>query len=133
MTTLNRTFSAVALAGAIVIASLGTAWASAGGFGAKVYGARIASDGTHVAGTGGAGLVSSARLGLGTYEVIFTQKRDRCYTVVTLGRHDTAAAANGFINHVHRGGNANGFFIQTADATGSAADRDFILLTYCAQ
>lgn len=138
-------FAGMALAGTLVIASLTGAAAqdhgqppsppqqtpqAAGAFGATWLGAVVAANGTHVAGTGGLGLASTATLGTGSYEVAFRRNIDRCVATGSIGNRGFGSA-HGFIDIVPRSGNPKAYFVQTKDVFGVAADLNFIMLVYC--
>lgn len=72
--------------------------------------------------------VSSVRLGLGIYQVLFSHDiTGSCY-VGTIGLSSTSGSSpSGEIAVVGRVGTPNGVFVQTFDSTGRPADRGFHL------
>lgn len=76
----------------------------------------------------GFGVVSSARLALGQYQVVFIQSVVRSAYTATIGLTGSAGASPpGEIAVVGRAGNANGVFVQTWNSAGAPADRAFHL------
>jgi hypothetical protein len=76
------------------------------------------------------GTVSSARLGVGTYEVIFNRNVSTCAFSGVIG-NPGAGFSQGDIAVAVRAGNNNGVFVGTADNTGTFADRNFHLAVFC--
>lgn len=143
---LGKIFATLALAGALGLASFTGAAAddlhgqppsppqqapaAAGGFGPTWLGAVIDAAGNHVAGTGGLGLSSSSRISVGNYEVLFRRVITLCVPVASIGNRGFGSA-HGHVDVVQRGGNNRGFFVQTKDTSGIAADLNFTLLVFC--
>jgi hypothetical protein len=72
---------------------------------------------------------SSAKLGTGQYEVIFTRDVRLGVYLATIGLCGSVGASPpGEINVVGRVSSVNGVFIETADSAGKLADRGFHLL-----
>lgn len=138
----TKLWGALALAGAVALGSFQAnaqqppyvpqpTPSAAGGLGHSILAAVVRSDGTHVAGTGGTGLLSTARLALGQYEVIFQRNQDRCFVASSVTDRNGFSTTHGFVTVVRRSGNDNGYFIRTYDDTNAAADRFFSLIVYC--
>lgn len=72
---------------------------------------------------------SSAKVGTGQYEVIFTRDVRRGVYLATIGLCGfVGASAPGQINVVGRFNNVNGVFIETSDSMGKLTDLGFHLL-----
>jgi hypothetical protein len=96
--------------------------------GSKVY-AVVGSDGTLARGSNAA---SSARIGMGAYEVIFDRNVTKCAYTATLGTTGAGSVTNpGSITVVGRAGQKRGVFVRTVDRLGSAADYPFHLAVNC--
>jgi len=104
---------------------------AAGGLGHTTLAAVVAADGTHVAGTGGLGLLSTSRLGTGDYEVIFKRNQDRCFPTASITDRAATATTHGFITVVRRACNDDGYFVETFSDTNVPADRAFSLIVFC--
>jgi hypothetical protein len=78
------------------------------------------------------GAGSSARLGLGTYEVIFSRNVRDCVYTATIGLSGASGSSNpGEITVVGRATNVKGVFVTTHDSAGADADRGFHLVVNC--
>jgi hypothetical protein len=76
----------------------------------------------------GFGVVSSARIAVGQYQVIFIQNVTRSAYLATIGLTGSAGVSPpGEIAVVGRAGNPNGVFVQTFTSAGVPADRSFHL------
>ncbi|GAB2937724.1 hypothetical protein GCM10027280_27410 [Micromonospora polyrhachis] len=76
----------------------------------------------------GFGVVSSARLSTGTYQVVFSHDVTGSAYIGTLGLPgNVGTSPSGEIAVVGRSGVANGVFVQTFTSAGAAADRAFHL------
>lgn len=77
--------------------------------------------------------VTAARLGTGTYEVIFPNRNIRaCAYEATIGLSaSSGASAPGEITVVGRATTTAGVFLQTYDSAGALADRGFHLTVNC--
>lgn len=71
---------------------------------------------------------SSARLGLGNYEVIFDRNVSQCAYQATIGGSTVGA----MIGAEPRSTNANAVFVTTWTSTGTPADQPFHLFVICA-
>ena len=92
---------------------------------AQVFFAVVEANGTLVRGVGA---VSSARLGVGTYQVVFSQDVTGSAYLGTIGLTGNAGTSPaGQIAVVGRNGIPAGVYVQTFNATGAAADRSFHL------
>jgi hypothetical protein len=99
--------------------AIGDAWAA------------INEDGTLALGSG---VVSTARLGEGVYEVIFDRNVRSCVYVATLGRdRQNFGYPVGEISTAPRGNNNNGVYIRTWYSSGEKYDRSFHIYVGCAQ
>lgn len=81
-----------------------------------------------------AGTTSSARIGVGQYEVIFNQDISNCAYVATVGLPidiSNAAGAQGFAVVGKKTGTVNGVRVNTRALNGNAADRGFHLVVVC--
>jgi hypothetical protein len=77
--------------------------------------------------------VSAARLGTGTYEVVFRKDVRRCAYLATIGLSGSAGASlPGEITVVGRSGNDRGVFLTTHSSGGASADLGFHLAVHCA-
>jgi len=80
----------------------------------------------------GKGVVSTANLGTGIYEVIFNKNVRGCVYTATIGLSgDSGVSDPGFITTVGRVTDLNGVFITTDDVTGASADLGFHLYVGC--
>jgi hypothetical protein len=86
----------------------------------------IASDGTKAA--PGRGVVSSERLGLGQYDVIFSQDVSACALTATPGGPSTAFEQP-FASPYNA--NANGVFVEIKNSSDDRTDRNFNLTVAC--
>jgi hypothetical protein len=78
------------------------------------------------------GAVSSQRLALGSYEVIFNRNVRDCAYVATIGLSgSTGSSPPGEITVVGRFNNANGVFLTTSNSAGTLADLGFHLAVHC--
>ena len=78
--------------------------------------------------------VSSANLGTGFYEVIFSRDVTRGAYIATIGSSATSGIEQtGEITVVGRVGNPNGVFITTTDSAGNFQNRGFHLAVLCPQ
>ena len=81
----------------------------------------------------GSGVVSSARLGEGAYEVIFDRNVRSCVYIATLARdRQNFGYPVGEISTAPRGNNTNGVYIRTWFTSGEKYDRSFHLYVGCA-
>lgn len=95
---------------------------------AQAFFAVINANGTR---SRGFGVVSSARLGVGQYQVIFSHSLVGSAFVGTIGLASfSGVSPSGQIAVVGRAGNPNGVFVQTFAANGVAADRGFHLAVF---
>jgi hypothetical protein len=89
----------------------------------------VNADGTKESGFG---LVSSIRLGVGTYDLRWGRNITRCAAVITMGSGTSFGAAVGIGTAVQRAGSAaKGHFVQIFDAAGALADREFMIYVGC--
>lgn len=80
----------------------------------------------------GKGVVSTATLGTGAYEVIFNKNVRGCVYTATIGLSgDSGTSAPGFITTVGRVTDLNGVFISTDDVTGASTNLGFHLHVGC--
>jgi hypothetical protein len=80
----------------------------------------------------GVNATSAGRLGPGQYEVIFNQDVQNCTWHATIGDPTNIAAGNaGFANTGRRPGNVAGVRVNTRNAAGGLADRNFHVLVIC--
>ena len=77
------------------------------------------------------GVSSAARLGTGTYQVIFNNDMQGCAYVATIGNAGAGTAAQGTVDVALRAGNNLGVFVETKDLAGALADRPFHLVVTC--
>ena len=80
----------------------------------------------------GVGVASVGRLGLGQYEVIFAGDVQNCVYHATVG--DPTNLTGGTVGYAMTGrrpGNGNGVRVNTRNAQGGAADRNFHVLVIC--
>ncbi|ROT31708.1 hypothetical protein [Micromonospora sp. HM5-17] len=76
----------------------------------------------------GFGVISSSRLAVGQYQVIFIQNVTRSAYLATIGLTGSAGVSPpGEIAVVGRAGNPNGVFVQTFTSAGVPDDRSFHL------
>lgn len=90
--------------------------------------------------TQASGVTSAAKLGTGTYEVIFNQNVRACAYAATIGDPNPGGAAgggsdNGEISVTGRGGagggNVNGVFVETYLNSTTPSDRPFYVVVFC--
>jgi hypothetical protein len=100
---------------------------------AQVLWAVINADGTEARTfPSAATAVTSAHLGTGGYQVLWTGKNlTGCAYQATIGNAATGTSADGFIQVDARAGQPSGVFIQTRDTAGAVADRPFHLAVTC--
>jgi hypothetical protein len=125
MRSLARQLSLAGIAACFTIAApqLGKA-APDGTFGMALMSAQINPSGNFSRGNG---LISSAKVNTGQYEIIFDRDVTGCtYSVTGSGSPGEALAQP-------RAGQANGVFVGTYTSAGAAADRGFYLLVFCYQ
>jgi hypothetical protein len=80
----------------------------------------------------GGDVISTARLGTGSYEVIFNHNVSKCAFTASLGTTSTGSIPSpGEVTVVGRAGNINGVFVRTVDRTGVGADFSFHLGVNC--
>jgi hypothetical protein len=80
----------------------------------------------------GRGLVSSNRLGVGTYEVFFDRSIKKCAWVGTVGQGNFSGSTGaGMVTITGRVGTNNGLFVTTFDGGGAAADLPFLTTVIC--
>jgi hypothetical protein len=82
----------------------------------------------------GFGLVSSTRIGVGTYDLRWNRNITKCAAVATLGSPTSFGVVNGTITVVQRSGSAGrGHFIQTFNQANPPAleDREFMISVAC--
>ncbi len=78
------------------------------------------------------GMVSSARLGLGTYDLRWNRDITRCSAVIIPGSPTSFGAPTAFANAVQRAGSAGvGHFITIHDAAGALVDSEFMIMVAC--
>ena len=80
----------------------------------------------------GVGVTSAGRMGLGQYEVIFAGDVQNCVYNVSVG--DPTNLTGGTVGYAMAGrrpNNGNGVRVNTRNAQGGAADRNFHLLVVC--
>jgi hypothetical protein len=80
----------------------------------------------------GVGVTSAGRMGLGQYEVIFAGDVQNCVYNVSVG--DPTNLTGGTVGYAMAGrrpNNVNGVRVNTRNAQGGAADRNFHLLVVC--
>jgi hypothetical protein len=83
--------------------------------------------------TRGRKVVSAARLGTGSYEVVFRRDVRNCAYVATIGLSGSAGSSlPGEITVVGRGGIDRGVFVTTHSSGGASADLGFHLAVHCA-
>jgi hypothetical protein len=76
--------------------------------------------------------VSALNLSTGSYEVVFDRDVTSCTYTATIGDSGTfTSPAAGFVSVVGRAGNANGIFLNTRDAAGTATNRGFHVNVTC--
>lgn len=76
----------------------------------------------------GFGVVSSTRLGVGQYQVVFSHNLRGSAYIGTIGLSGAVGVSpSGQIAVIGRAGNVNAVFVQTFAANGAAADRGFHL------
>jgi len=102
---------------------------AAGAWGGTTMWAFINADGTH-ASDAGLGLRSSTNPSTGVYTVIFQRVIGTCMYVPSIAQQ-SSGTTHGFINAVQLAGDNKGLYIETADATGAAANLDFSVLVTC--
>jgi predicted extracellular nuclease len=75
---------------------------------------------------------STTLLSTGNYEIITKVNITKCAVLATLGNPTSFGVANGTVTAVQRSGsNGKGFFVQTRDAAGAAANIEFTLHASC--
>ena len=80
----------------------------------------------------GKGVLSSANLAGGQYEVRFNRNVAGCAYIATVGSSATAGVEQtGEITTVRRAGTTNGVFLTTTDSAGTFANRGFHLMVAC--
>lgn len=79
----------------------------------------------------GKGVLSSARVGLGNYEVIFDRDVTQCSWVVSIGAGDTIGTARGFTQAALRVNNSSGVFIGTYNKNDASEARPFHMQLSC--
>jgi hypothetical protein len=80
----------------------------------------------------GLGAVSSQRLALGAYEVIFNRNVRDCAYVATIGLSGSAfSSPPGEITVVGRVTSANGVFLTVSNSAGAPTDLGFHLAVHC--
>ena len=82
----------------------------------------------------GAGVVSTARLGPGHYEVIFNRDVSFCAYNASVGLTGSEGTVGepAYATTARRDGNANGVFVDTLDADGIDTDFAFHVQVQCA-
>lgn len=91
----------------------------------KQYWAVLETDGTLIRGRN---VVNVIKLGVGQYEVEFTNDMQRGVFVATIGRPGIFTEPPGTISVAVRAGNNNAVWVDTHDTDGKYADRAFHLL-----
>ena len=96
----------------------------------KMYVAQVNSTGTKANGTSG---VTTNRLSLGQYEVLFPRVVAGCFAQVTLGNTSKLVVdqAGVSIGTSVRFNNTKGVYVYATDNTGSSVDVPFVISTYC--
>jgi hypothetical protein len=74
---------------------------------------------------------SAQRIQAGQFEVVFERDVQSCAYVAAIADNGTLVPLAGQIGVAARAGNANAVFVETRDADGVAADRDFHLSVVC--
>jgi hypothetical protein len=121
-------------AAGFAIAAVGAAGVFAGvsiaGATSQVFRIAVNSNGTKEAGSKG---VHSARLTVGEYSVTFPKDVSNCIAVESLSRNDHSifVPTAGEVGAAYLSGNPKGFFVETRDSAGNAADRDFMMNVTC--
>ncbi len=77
------------------------------------------------------GTVSSARLSVGNYEVIFNRNVSTCAFSAVIGNPAAGFPPAGDIGVAVRAGNDNGVFVGMRDNAGTFVDRNFHLEVFC--
>jgi hypothetical protein len=78
------------------------------------------------------GVVSSANLAPGLYEVIFDRNITTCAFVGTIGTSATSGTVQpGQIEVVGRGGTTTGVFVQVQNSAGTLTNKAYMLSVYC--
>ena len=75
--------------------------------------------------------MSSSRIAIGAYQVIFNRDVTACEYGATQGNPGAGNPPRGFIIVAARAGNANGVFVETHDTADALADRNFHLSVLC--
>ena len=89
-------------------------------------------DSAGVLARGSAKVVSTSRLGTGSYEVIFTRSVAKCSFTATIGTTSTGSIpAPGQATVAGQAGNNNGVFIRIVDRAGNSLDSSFHLGVTC--
>lgn len=113
----------LSLAGPVYAAPDGT-------LGMALLGAAVNGDGTL---TRGSGTTSATKLGgTGNYEVEFDRDLSTCFFVATVGPAG-GGSSQGEVNVALRGGNSSAVFVDTNESDGTAADKPFHLMVFCAR
>lgn len=102
---------------------------AAGAWGGTTMWAFINADGTH-ASDAGLGLKSSSNPSTGVYTVVFQRVIGTCLYLPSIAQQ-SSGTTHGFINAVQLGVDNKGLYIETEDATGAPANRDFSVLVSC--
>jgi hypothetical protein len=97
--------------------------------------AAVAADGV-LEPTQASGVTSAAKLGTGTYEVIFNQNVRACAYAATIGDPNPGGAPgggsdNGEISVTGRSDNVNGVFVETYLNSTTPSDRPFYVVVFC--
>jgi len=79
----------------------------------------------------GSRIVSTARLGVGSYEVVTDRNVTTCFFTGTIGVPGAGASPAGQIDVAARSGVPNAVFVRTSDSTGVLSDRPFHLKVNC--
>ena len=80
----------------------------------------------------GSGVVSTANLGVGSYEVIFNKNVNKCAFTASIGTTSTGAVASpGVVTVAGRAGNKAGVFVRIVDRLGTAVNQPFHLSATC--
>lgn len=94
------------------------------------FAAEVAADGTLVS---GAGAISSARINVGAYQVIFNKNNlhVRCWWTVSPGGRGIFQVGLASASAEARSGTNNGIFVVTRDPNGVAVDNAFMAVAVC--
>jgi hypothetical protein len=96
--------------------------------GVATLSAVIQSNGTFA---GGVGAESVAKLGTGTYEVLFERDVYNCTYSANAGSADAGSVIFGVALVAARAGKPNGVWVQIRDKNGGAVDSDVHLIVFC--